>query len=790
MNQPTNPYAAFAVIDNSPQQTDENPYSAFAREETWADWLSSLPGRAVDAIKGEHDPRYKDIGSVFEQFKGELSGPTATAALGGADDDAMSNIIEKQLGDKFIRREKDANGYDVFVTAGPNGEEQKGYINKPGLDSEDIWRNVYGAAPYLLSGGAAGAALRGTGIGARMLGQFAANSAPSVAGDFVNQQMGSGQAVDPVKAGVMGTAGAVAEPVAAIGGALWRRFVTEPGLIDKGTGQLTQKGIEAARAAGVDDADITPDFARQFAKTLSSTKNPAQAATRAGLDSYGIPATRGQLTKDPYLLTQEEGMRRRLYGEQAQSTMQGFDRSQGDAIRFAALGDDGRGTVLPQQSVRQPGQGFPAFRPKQGIGQQINPMRQPGAIDADRMPSTLGSNVQSTLQTARQNARQQESSLWTDGATQLAPTQEALRTLPDVINPKIADIPIDTVNTPTAAGMRDHLVAFMEGKAPETVNSPFKSAPVKTVDQMRRRLFEASKSAVNGQDRTASKALYDGFNDWISEAASQKLLAGDSAGALQLAKARGFTREVRNIFEPRASDGTMSPAGRRIATILDPAKADSGEAVIQTLFGSRAGSSPPSAGTISTLRQVKTALDRFAPGDAGTQAWNDIRLAYWSRLITSGNGELVGPTAMLNNIKSAIANQRSVLNTLYAPDEQRQIRNFVQALEHVSYKPPNASGSGYAAASFAKDGLLNLLDAFGIGTPARAVLERLGITDSWNAAAAKQAIRQVPRPRPRNLAPLLAAGASALQQSQPSLRGGMGPRYDDSGNLRSLLNVE
>ena len=765
MSQDPDPYAAFAKADD-PLPAEADPYSSFAREETWEDWLKSLPGRAVDAIKGEHDPRYEDLGTVFDQFKDDLSGPTATAALGGADDDAMGNIIEKQLGDKFIRREKDANGYDVFVTSGPNGEEQKGYLNKPGLDSQDMWRSVYGVAPYVLSGGAAGAALKGTGLGVRMLGQFAANAAPSVVGDVVNQQLGSGQAVDPVKATIMGGAGAVAEPVAQIGSGLWRRFVTEPGLIDKATGKLTQKGNEAALAAGVDPADITPDFARQFAKTLASTKNPAQAATRAGLDSYGIPATRGQLSKDPYLLTQEEGMRRRLYGEQAQATMQGFDQGQQDAIRFVALGDDGAGTVLPQQSVRQPGQRFSSFRPQQGIGEQINPARQPGAIAGDRMPSTLGDNVQSTLQTARQNARQQESSLWTDSATKLEPTPDALKFLPDVINPKIAEIPIDTVNTPTAAGMRDHLVAFMEGKAPETVAGPFKSAPVKTVDQMRRRLLTASEDATSGQDRKAAKALYDGFNDWIAEAASQKLLAGDSVGALQLAKARGFTKNVRAIFEPKAADGSMSPAGRRIAAILDPAKADSGESVIQTLFGSSTGSTAPSAGTVSTLRQIKTALDRFAPGEPGTQAWNDIRLAYWSRLVTARNGDIVGPTAMLNNIKSAMANQRSVFNMLYTPQEQLQIHNFVKALGHVSYKPPNASGSGYAAASFAKEGLLNLLDAFGVGTPARAVLDRLGVTNSWNAAAAKQAIRQSPRRRPPNIAPFVTGGAAGIQQRQ------------------------
>ena len=96
----------------------------------------------------------------------------------------------------------------------------------------------------------------------------------------------------------------------------------------------------------------------------------------------------------------------------------------------------------------------------------------------------------------------------------------------------------------------------------------------------------------------------------------------------------------------------------------------------------------------------------------------------------------------------------------------RKMREFIRALEAVSFKPPNASGSGYSAAQFAKEGLLKILDSFGIGTPARAALQYTGIGDALSSAQAKQAVRAVVRPNRPNLNPALEAIGRAGYQSQ------------------------
>lgn len=139
-------------------------------------------------------------GSVYQQFPGELSGPTGNAALMGASDAQMGDIVQKSLGDKFLRREQTKDGYEIFTTRGQDGKEQRAYLNQPGLDREDIARGVRGALPYLLTGGVAGAAARGGGLAANALAQAAAGGATSVAGDVAQIPMGSEQGVEKGKA--------------------------------------------------------------------------------------------------------------------------------------------------------------------------------------------------------------------------------------------------------------------------------------------------------------------------------------------------------------------------------------------------------------------------------------------------------------------------------------------------------------------------------------------------------------------------------------------------------------
>lgn len=708
------------------------------KEEGWGEWI-------VNSVRGRQDPSYSDAANaprVGEQFRGDLQGVMGGAALLGASDAQLGDVVQSNLGDKFIRREKDANGYDVFVTRGTDGKEQRAYLNKPGLDTQDVARAIFGAAPYVLGGGLVGAATKGAGVGIQAVAQGAGAIGTSVAGDIAQIPLGSEQGVELEKAAVVGGAGAAGPLASAAGGALWRRFVTIPGLVDE-AGNLTPNGMAAAKQAGIDPADLTPEFGKKFASALAQSEDPAIAATQAGAESFGIPATRGQITKDPYLLTQEEAMRRRLYGERAQDVMRGFDAEQQAALKDAALGGEWG------SSARQ--------SPSQSIAKQLNPDRAPGFIEGDRTPSVLGGNVQNTLRSARETARQQESALWDDNVRDLGASPYALATLRGKVETALSESGV-TDFTPTIEKMAKVVGEFADGNLPQIEAGGIKLKQTWSVDSMRRRLGAMVGAAEDGTDKRNAGVIYDAFNDWIGDAAEKNLLIGSPETALQLVKARGFTREVRELFAPSAG-GRPTPAGQRLEKIID-GRADSGESVIAALLGPQGGKST-TAGTVRALKSVKSVLDKFSDSDAGSQAWNDIRLAYWTRLVLNKNGEMAGAQQISSSIKSALQNQRSALQTLYSPKEIGEIRKFLRAVDAVAYKPPNASGSGYTAASLLKDGLLKIVDAFGLGTPARAAVNMSGIDRALGAAQAQRAVRASIRPKRPNISPVVnAAGAT------------------------------
>jgi hypothetical protein len=722
-------YFARAAGIGTPSQTSAAPTNPNAEPDadTW------LKRRGQD-IQGKQDPRYKDTSTVYEQFTEDLRSPTATAATLGASDAQMGDIVQKSLGDKFIRREKDANDFDIFVTRGPDGQEQRGYLNKPGLDTQDLWRTLYGIGPYVAVGGGIGAATKGAGMLVQMGAQAIGAGATSAAGDVAQMPLGSEQAIELPKAGFASAGGAAAPPIAAGLSAIARRFITLPGLFDKASGQLTQKGQAAAKSAGVNPAELSAEAQKVFAKTYSMTGDAAEAATRADVEPFGLPATKGQVSKDPYLLTQEEGMRRRLKGETAQNVIRAFDVEQEQAVKNAALGSD-----------------------PQSITTAISPGRRPAMAPQDSNPMVLGQSVREGTNAAREAARVAEGEAW-EKVGPLTPKPEAFDTLSAALDRRLgSDLAIDSVNTPAAAQLAQELDRFVAGEAPEQVAKILKNSPVRTVDAMRRRLLAISKGAQSPTDKRAASALYDGFNDWIGEAADSGLLAGDPASAAAMKVARGFTKEVRELFSPTVA-GKTSPAGRRLAGVMEGA--DSPEGVINQLLGS-SGSRGIDQGTTQALTNLKQVLDRFTPEDVAKATWDDVRLAYWVRQVQGRNGEMLGPTAILNNIKTALSNQQSVVRALYSREEQLQIRRFVQALETISFKPPNASGSGYTAASFFKDFVGKLFEAFGLRSKiGQAALEYSGLGNAYGTAQAKAAVNQGVKPRPSNLAPALSAGGA------------------------------
>lgn len=705
--------------------------------------------RAYDAVAGREDPRYaglptmeealnaehKRSGKVFattEQRQIRASMPFAVS------DESYGDVMKNALGERFLGQQKDQYGNLVVVYKGDDGQPKKAYVNRPGLDSEDVSRGLLQAVPYVIGGVGAGAVKAGL-LGRAAL-QGLTGASTSVGQDVVAGTMGSEQGVDPTRAAVTGAAGAVGEIASVPIAAAWRRFVTEPGLYNAATQQLTPKGAQLAVEVGLDPNILSGRLGQEFAKTYSRTGNAAQAAQQVVSHDLGIESTIGQRTKDAERLLEEGAMRRGLYGEGAKTEMRAFDERQAQQVRNAVLGDAGASGAGNTPNSR-------------GVASTINPARN---VD-DMTPQELGEAIQSGLASARQTARQAENVAW-KGLDTVTAQPQARALLPDIVEDVVRQIdfpPPNTMsNTPTALRMAQILDDYVQGNpAPQSLKMMAgRNMPETTVDQMRRRLLDLAQSA-EGNDKRLAMQMYDRYNDWIGQAADAQLLMGRPDAAAALRGARQISREIRDLFQPREG-GKRTAAAGLIERVME--KADSPEAVVQSLFG--AG---PNAGikmgTIDALTKMRDALNRFG-GPQGQNVWNDIRTAYWLKLVQDRKGELASPTVMLNSLRTAFNKQDSVLKLMYSPQEIGDMRKLMKSLEQITYKDPNPSGSGYAVAQFAKQFLGTLMDAIPFGQklvfPLKVAYQFSGVPQAQGMMAARAATSQkIPSSIPETLAP-------------------------------------
>ena len=670
-------------------------------------WL----GRRIQDIQGKHDPKFKDLGTVYDQFPQDLHNSTGMGAVLGASDDQMGDIVQKNLGPSFVRREKDANGYDVFVTKGPNGGEQRGYLNKPGLDMQDVSRGVYGALPYA-AGGAELAAAKGLGLGAKMIAGAVSAPAVSMTGDALQGPLGSQQGVEFGKAAVTSVAGAAGPLLGAAGGALWRRFVEEPKYFNRATSTLTDEGRQVAQQMGLDPRDMASEMQRTFAKTYAASPNDAAKFVDSGALDFNVPTTVGQRTKDPQALMLEKAMRHGLRGEPAKSVITGLDNQQQYGLQEMA-----RDTV-PNKLINQPSSNL--FRPANATK----------AFDA--------SNIQSTLQNAKGAAKAAETAAWDDTSPIFAGAGAAPM-LKESVRNSLGDLAhvLDESNTPVAYRMAKRLADFMEGNAPNDAMQTAFALPKNTsVDAMRRSIGMMTRDAQTPTDKAAAGAIYDGYNSWLQDAANAGALSGDTAAMAKFNNAIDISRNIKGIFSARRG-GSATPSAKIIDKVMNE---DTPERVISALFtGPRAGIKE---GSIDAIRQIMRAIDTYGkPGDADVMR-SSLKMAHYSSLIYGKDGEMHSAQVMLNNFRTAFTTQKSLTNEIYTPQDTVFIRRMMRTLQDVAYKDPNPSGTATGVAVMTKQLFGKIIDM--AGPVGRAAVEYSGIPKAWGKAVANRAVSQAP----------------------------------------------
>lgn len=174
-------------------------------------------------------------------------------------------------------------------------------------------------------------------------------------------------------------------------------------------------------------------------------------------------------------------------------------------------------------------------------------------------------------------------------------------------------------------------------------------------------------------------------------------------------KAMDVTKEVRSMIKP-TDMGKKTPVTRVFERIE---KADSGFEVLSALIGASGPNAGVKQGGVVALKAYKN-LVHSRGGDMGKQAWNDVRLSYYLRLVTNKQGETLTPKQMLTSINTAMHRQEPIMKALFTGEEITEIKRLGQALTILARDHPNPPKSGLVVRS-----LMPNLVAEGLETQAK-----------------------------------------------------------------------
>lgn len=310
----------------APAAPQEKPNAARGLFSKVGGALADIAGGIKDAYTGDKSREF-DLpelpGQIVPGF-GEIKGKMALAQTG----EGQADIYRAAFPNSPVTQDK-------FGNAIAEQDGQRYYLNRPGLSSQDFdnfGANLAITAPFGLLGGTLA---KGAGLLGRALGAGAGGFSGSVAQDIAATNAGSKQGVSiPRAAG--NAAGAVGfEMLAPAASAAYRAIVRRPELFDPAKGTLSEAGKFTLQQAGIDPADITDDYARQFAKLARDAVKPEDAARAALAQTLPVPVpvTKGDMTRVASQQMFEDNAVKGVFGGLPENIMRGVRVKQQDALR-------------------------------------------------------------------------------------------------------------------------------------------------------------------------------------------------------------------------------------------------------------------------------------------------------------------------------------------------------------------------------------------------------------------------------------------------------------------------
>ncbi|MEX0319016.1 MAG: hypothetical protein AB3N21_13745 [Ruegeria sp.] len=485
-------------------------------------------------------------------------------------------------------------------------------------------------------------------------------------GGLIGGTVGGAAAAPAVKV-VSWAAGKLGKPVARLFAD--RRYYTEEG-------GITPAGRAALEQLGYSADEVSDAFAREFSKGVDEGIDPTLAARAAGMEEFGIPAYKHNVTGDVNDFANFERARRGVGPDAVVNKAQSLGNAQEMAARRAV---DSTATEM-------------------GDGIRADQLDAAQAV-TDRL-QRAGEAEKAAAQAAYKAA---------DDAGVTVPAQVA-RGVTQRVQTRLADEEID-LTSDIFQGAR----AFMKRLAKRGDGEG--GVSLRLIDTFRKDL-NATLSRASGEDKRALSIIKGEYDQWVDDVVEARLFDGDGAGFDALKKARGLWQAYSAKY--RGKDAGSKFIQDMISEDASP------DQVMRWMFGaSKLGSGRMNAKLAVKLRDTL---------GKGSDEWNMVRQAAFRQLTQKPGTEVPGasgpipwgPQKVSENLKYFFNNPQTkpLADVLFTPKERGDFIRLSTALGRMV--PPrgavNYSGTAYETARQAQklwEGALTLI-GYKAGGPAGA----------------------------------------------------------------------
>ena len=586
----------------------------------------------------------------------------------------QAHIIQEQIPNSRILKDK----FDNIIVVMPDGK--KFYLNKPGTSLQDVLQTTSQILQYIPGFSTAIKKAGGSWL-KRWLYSGLAGGATSVAQDIAAMPLGA-KGIDVPKA-VISTAVPLGfefgiNPLIRMG---WKKVVGNPQfykIIDKPVEKivngkktkviekeyvLTDKGKEAAKAAGIDTTQMNSQTIKTFANELSKGVETDVAASQAAAGGFGFRLTRSQAKGDEEAMAALYEAAKGTFGKEAQVVAMNFFKKQGIDIKSSAetLVQKFNSGAIERQTLEDAGQSIIQSLEKKFVKASDNYNTAYSLVNKQAVFNNKNSNIDVLIASIQKNIK--------EGT--------------DIIDKEITPNTIKAMNWITTF-VKNIKNKKVQKTTPTTLNS---------FETMRKKINELIGSAANKTDKKNLIGIKQEFDKLYDDSIDNLLFSGTKEGIKAIKNARSLFKKKAELFDINPiRKGALKiddKGGKIIQKILHdpdvtPLK------TIDWIFGvSQLGRK---ADSLSIIRRLKKVFNIDPKKSLGVQAktngdFQSLRSGFFEKLVRDSirNGKF-NPEQFVKTWEYLKSNNPALLRELFDGDEIKLTDKFVTEVRKT-FKP-------------------------------------------------------------------------------------------------------